>query len=83
MSVITFDSNLFNQAVCGQTRGSLELTMTTVQELGDDGCAAGRPGAGSIDLNESRRHHVVVLQFPEHVLTGFHVVVRHVEHMSC
>lgn len=57
--------------------------MPAVQEFGDDGSTAGGPGAGAVDLNESGRHHVVVLQFPKHVLTGLHVVMRHVEHVSC
>lgn len=57
--------------------------MSAVEEFGDDGSAAGRPGTGAIDLNEGGRHHVVVLQFPKHICTCFDVVVRHVEHMSC
>lgn len=57
--------------------------MTIVKEFGDDGGTAGRPRTGAVDLNERGRHHVVVLQFPEHVGARLHVIVRHVEHMSC
>lgn len=57
--------------------------MPAVQEFSDDGSTAGGPGAGAVDLNESGRHHVVVLQFPKHVLAGLYIVVRHVEHVSC
>lgn len=64
-------------------RGRRKLTVPTVQEFSDDGCAAGRPGAGAVYLDEGGRHHVVVLQFPKHVLAGLHVVVWHVEHVSC
>ncbi len=37
------------------------LTMTSVQELSNDGCAAHRPGPAPVDLNQCGRHHVVVL----------------------
>lgn len=57
--------------------------MSAVQEVGDDGRAARRPGAGAVDLDECGRHHVIVLQLPEHLLAGFHVVVGHVEDMAC
>lgn len=57
--------------------------MPTVQKFSDDGSTAGGPGAGTFDLNECGRHHMVVLQFSKHILTGLHVVVRHVEHMPC
>lgn len=57
--------------------------MSAVQEFSDDGSTARGPGAGAVDLNESGRHHVVVLQFPKHVLTGLHIVVWHVEYVSC
>lgn len=57
--------------------------MPAVQEFSDDGGAAGGPRAGAVDLDERGRHHVVVLQFPKHVLTGLHVVMWHVEHVSC
>lgn len=67
--------------VLGQ--GSSKLTVAAVKEFSDDGGTAGGPGTGTIDLNEGGRHHVVVLQFPKHVCTGLHIVVRHVEHMSC
>lgn len=56
--------------------------MPTVQKFSDDGSTAGGPGAGAVDLNKCGRHHVVVLQFPKHVLTGLHIVVWHVEHVS-
>lgn len=55
--------------------------MSTVQKLCDDSGAARRPGTCAIHLDESWRHHVVVLQFPKHVLTGPHVVMWHVEHV--
>lgn len=64
-------------------RRSQELTVTAVKELSDDGGAAGRPGTGAVDLNQRGRHHVVVLQFPKHVGARLHVIVRHVEHVSC
>lgn len=64
-------------------RRSQELTVTAVKELGDDGGAAGRPRTGAVDLNQRGRHHVVVLQLPKHVGTRLHVIVRHVEHVSC
>ena len=64
-------------------QGQLTLTMPTVQKFSDDGSTAGGPGAGAVDLNKRGRHHVVVLQFPKHVLTGLHIVVGHIEHMSC
>lgn len=57
--------------------------MTAVKELSDDGGAAGRPRTGAVDLNQRGRHHVVVLQFPKHVGARLHVIVRHVEHVSC
>lgn len=57
--------------------------MPAVQEFSDDGSTAGGPGAGPVDLNEGGRHHVIVLQFPKHVLAGLHIVVWHVEHVSC
>lgn len=57
--------------------------MTAVQEFSDDGSTTWGPGAGAVDLNEGGRHHMVVLQFPKHVLTGLHIVVWHVEHVSC
>ena len=56
--------------------------MSAVQEVSDDGGAAGRPGAGAVDLDESGRHHVVVLQLPKHLLTGLHVVMGHVEDVT-
>lgn len=62
---------------------SWKLTVAAVQEFSDDGSAAGGPRAGAVDLNEGRRHHVVVLQFPKYVLTSPHIVMWHVEHMSC
>lgn len=57
--------------------------MTVVKEFGDDGGTAGRPRTGAVDLDERGRHHVVVLQFPKHVGARLHVIVRHVEHVSC
>lgn len=57
--------------------------MTVVKEFGDDGGTAGRPRTGAVDLNERGRHHVVVLQLPKHVGARLHVIVRHVEHMTC
>lgn len=57
--------------------------MAAVKEFGDDGGAAGGPRTGAVDLNEGGRHHVVVLQLPKHVCTGLHVVMWHVEHVSC
>ena len=59
------------------------LTVPAVQEVGEDGGAAGRPGAGAVDLDESGRHHVVVLQPSEGLLARLHVVVEHVEHVTC
>lgn len=56
--------------------------MTSVQELCNDGCTAYRPGPAPVDLNQSGRHHVVVLQFPKYLLTCFHIVMRHVEDMA-
>lgn len=63
--------------------GVLKLTIAAVKEFGDDGSAAGGPRTGAIDLNEGGGHHVVVLQFPKYVCTGFDIVMWHVEHMSC
>lgn len=57
--------------------------MPAVQEFSDDGRTAEGPWAGAVDLNESGGHHVVVLKLPKHVLTRPHVVVWHVEHVSC
>lgn len=59
------------------------LTMPAVQEVGDDGSAAGRPGVGAVNLDERRRHHVVGSEFPKHLLTHFHIVMGHVEHVAC
>lgn len=56
--------------------------MTSVQELGNDGGAAHRPGSAPVDLNQCRRHHVIVLQFPKYLLTCFHIVMGHVEDMT-
>lgn len=57
--------------------------MPTVQEVGDDGRAAGRPGMRAVDLDERGGHHVVGSELPKHLLTHFHVVVGHVEHVAC
>lgn len=70
-------------AIKHRGQGSWKLTVPAVQEFSDDSSTARGPGVGAVDLNESGRHHVVVLQFPKHVLTGPHIVVWHVEHMSC
>lgn len=59
------------------------LTMPTVQEVGDDGSAAGRPGVGTVNLDECWGHHVVGSEFPKHLLAHFHIVMGHVEHMAC
>lgn len=56
--------------------------MTSVQELSNDGGAAHGPGPAPVDLNQSGRHHVVVLQFPKDLLTSFHIVVGHVEDVA-
>lgn len=56
--------------------------MTSVQELGNDGRTAHRPGSASVDLNQRGRHHVVVLKFPKYLLTRFHVVMGHVEDVA-
>lgn len=72
--------------VCVQSEAgqrSHKLTVTAVKEFSDDGGTAGRPWASAVDLNERGRHHVVVLQFPKHVGACLHVIVRHVEHVSC
>ena len=58
------------------------LTVTPVQELCDDGSAAHRPGPAPVNLNQRRRHHLVVPQLPKHHLAGLHVVVRHVEDVT-
>lgn len=88
MSVLALASHLLHHTtrlfvvkLTGQ--GSWKLTVATVKEFGDDGSAAGGPGAGTIDLNEGGRHHVIVLQFAKHVCAGLHIVVWHVEHVSC
>lgn len=57
--------------------------MPTIQKFSDDGSTAGGPGAAAVDLNKSGRHHVVVLHFPKHIFTGFHVVMWHIEHVAC
>lgn len=57
--------------------------MPTVQEVGDDGSAAGRPGVGPVNLDECWGHHVVGSEFPKHLLTHFHIVMGHVEHVAC
>ena len=59
------------------------LTVPAVQEVGDDGGAAGRPGVGAVDLDERRGHHVVAPELPGHLLAHLHVVVGHVEHVAC
>lgn len=59
------------------------LTVPAVQEVSDDGGAAGRPGVGAVDLDERRGHHLVAPELPEHLLAHLHVVVGHVEHVAC
>ena len=85
MSAITLASHIKRtmRLLAIKHRDSWKLTVPTVQEFSDDSSTAGGPGVGAVDLNESGRHHVVVLQFPKHVLTGPHIVVWHVEHVSC
>jgi hypothetical protein len=56
--------------------------MSAIQEVSDDGCAAVGPGAGPVDLDQGRGHHVVVLQLPKRLLTRLHIVMRHVEHVA-
>lgn len=56
--------------------------MATVKEVGDDGSAAGRPGVGTVDLDEGGGHHVVGLQPAKDLLTGLDIVVGHVEHVA-
>ena len=58
------------------------LTVTPVQELCDDGSAAHRPGPAPVNLNQRRRHHLVVPQLPEYRLTGLHVVMGHIEDVT-
>lgn len=56
--------------------------MAAVEEVGDDGSAAGRPGVGTVNLDEGRGHHVVGLQPAKDLLAGLHVVVGHVENVA-
>lgn len=57
--------------------------MTSVQKLCDDGSTAHRPGPAPVDLDQSGGHHVVIFQFPKDLLTRLHVVVGHVEDVTC
>lgn len=56
--------------------------MASVQEVCNDGCAAHRPGVGTVDLDQRGGHHVVVLELPKHLLAGIHIVMGHVENMA-
>lgn len=64
-------------------QGSWKLTVAAVKKLSDNCSAAGGPGVGAVDLNEGGRHHMFVLKCLEHIRTGLHVVMGHVEHVSC
>lgn len=70
--------------VCGSrdTYRKYLLTMTSVQELSNDGSAAHRPRPAPVNLNQRWRHHVIVLQFPKYLITCLHIVMGHVEDMT-
>lgn len=59
--------------------GSPVPTVPAVQELREVHGAAGGPGQRLVQVDEQRRHHVVLAHGPEEPRAGLGVVVRHAE----
>jgi len=57
--------------------------VSTVQVVSDNGSTALGPRTGTVDSDQSGRHHVIVLQLAKNFLTSLNIIMWHIEYMSC